>query len=134
MKIAYLGIKGLPSRYGADRVVEALVEQLAPDHELTVYCSARLTPPGTTVPGVRLVRVPALPGKFTHMTSVDFCAAWHAVLFGDYDVIHLHNIEASFVLPILKLRYPVVATAHGRITAGNKWRGAVAALLRTTEI
>jgi glycosyltransferase involved in cell wall biosynthesis len=134
VRIAYIGIKGLPSKGGAERVVEAIVQRLARRHEITVYCSNRYTPPDAIIPGVRLIRLPCLPGKHTHMTSVDFLAAWHAVLYGKYDLIHLHNIEAGFVLPILKLRYRVIATAHGRISAGNKWSRIPAAMMRLMEI
>jgi glycosyltransferase involved in cell wall biosynthesis len=48
------------------------------------------------------------------MTSLDFLAAWHALLVGDYDLVHLHNIEACFILPILRLKYKVISTAHAR--------------------
>ena len=37
------------------------------------------------------------------------------------------------MLPILRLRYPVVTTAHGRITAGNKWSEGAARLMRAME-
>lgn len=134
MKIAYIGIKGLPSKGGAERAVEAIAQRLSGRHELTVYCSSRYTPLQATVSGIRLIRLPCLLGKHVHMTSVDFLAAWHAVLFGNYDLIHLHNIEASFVLPILKLRYRVVATAHGRIKPGNKWGKISAAIMRFMEL
>jgi glycosyltransferase involved in cell wall biosynthesis len=133
MRIAYLGTKGLPARGGAERMVEAVTRRLAGRHTLTVYCTHQNTPPGTNRSGIRLQRLPALPSKYTYMTSADLLAAWHAVVFGDYDLIHLHHIEASFVLPILRLRYPVVATAHGRITAGSKWGQGTARLLRAME-
>ncbi|MCI0478519.1 MAG: glycosyltransferase family 4 protein, partial [Anaerolineales bacterium] len=55
------------------------------------------------------------------------------VLRGNYDLIHLHNIEASFVLPILKTRFKTIATAHGRMTPGNRWGRAATALLRAME-
>lgn len=134
MKIAYIGIKGLPSKGGAERVVEAVVQRLSGRHEITVYCSSRYTPPDANIPGVHLIRLPCLSGKHTHMTSVDSLAAWHAVLYGDYDLIHLHNIEASFVLPILKLRFKVVTTAHGRTTPGNKWGKIPTAIMQYMEI
>ena len=121
MKIAFIGIKGLPSQGGADRVVEAIVRLLAERHELTVYCSSCCTPRDSTVAGVHLVRVPSLPGKYTHMTVVDLLAAIHAVLWGSYDLVHVHNLEASFVIPLLKLRHRVVATAHGRTHTVEKW-------------
>jgi glycosyltransferase involved in cell wall biosynthesis len=133
MRIAYIGIKGLPPRWGADRVVEAIVQRLASRHEITVYCSGREIPPGTNYPGVRLVRVPCLPGKIMHMVSVNLISALHAVLIDKYDLIHLHNIEASFVLPLLRMRYKVVTTAHGRITPGNKWGKLAAGAMRMLE-
>ncbi len=133
MRIAYIGIKGLPSKGGAERVVEAVVQRLATRHEITVYCSSHYTSHDAQIPGVRLIRLPALPGKYTHMTSADFLAAWHAVLRDDYDLVHLHNIEAGFVLPILKLRYPVVFTAHGRITRVNKWGKIAATVMQSME-
>ncbi len=134
MKIAYIGIKGLPSKGGADRVVEAIVCRLSDRHKITVYCSKRYTTEDARIGGVRLIRVPCLSGKHTHMTSVNFMAACHAVLYGDYDLIHLHNIEASFVLPILRLKYAVVSTAHGRITQGSKWNKMAAAIMKSMVV
>jgi len=113
MKIAYMGIKGLPSKSGAERVVEAIVQRLARQHDITVYCSNHYTPLDFTMPGVRLIHVRTLTGKHLHSFSHDLFSAFHAVIFGDYDLIHLHNIESSFVLPILRLRYKVVVTSHG---------------------
>ena len=55
MKIAFIGIKGLPSKGGAERVVEAIVQRLSGQHTLTVYCSRYYTGPEARVPGVRLV-------------------------------------------------------------------------------
>ena len=133
MKIAYIGTKGLPPRGGADRVVEALVSRLAGQHEITVYCSSRYTPPDLQVPDIRLIRVPCLAGKHSHMTSVDFLSAWHAVTRGDYDLVHMHNIEASFILPVLKMRYKVVATAHGWPYLDEKWSRIARTMIRFTE-
>lgn len=134
MKVAYLGIKGLPAQFGADRVVEAIASRLSKRHDISVYCSDRYTSPKYSIDGIHLIRVPSLPGKFTHMTSVNFLAGWHAVIYCNYDLIHLHNTEASFILPLLKLRYRVVATAHGRITKGNKWNRTSVALMRSMEL
>jgi glycosyltransferase involved in cell wall biosynthesis len=120
MKIAFMGIKGLPSKGGAERVVEAIVQRLSGDHTLTVYCSRHYTAPEAFIPGVRLIRLPCLTGKYSHMTSLDLLVAWHALLLGDYDLIHLHNIEASFVLPVLRIKYKVISTAHGRHYLSSK--------------
>jgi glycosyltransferase involved in cell wall biosynthesis len=67
------------------------------------------------------------------MTTVDLIAAMHAVAKGDYDVIHMHNIEASFVLPLLKMRYKVVSTAHGWPYLDEKWGRIARTMIRLTE-
>lgn len=135
MKIAYLGIKGVvPARGGTERVVEALATRMRPlGITPTVYCARRNTPAATKLSGVKIVRLPALPGKYLRATSLDLLSALHAVAFGDYDLIHLHNSEASFVLPLLRLRYRVIATRHGSAYWRDKWGALAKALLRMTD-
>jgi len=114
LRVAYLGIKGLPARGGAERVVEAIVKRMpALGIEPIVYCGTRYTAHGTKIDGVKLVRLPTVPGKYTQQTVLDLLQALHAVFFGHYDLIHLHHNEAGFVIPLLRLRYKVVATSHG---------------------
>lgn len=113
-KIAFIGVKALPATAGADAVVEKIATSF--DHErfeAIVYVSSREVAEGTVVPGVRIIRVPSVPGKFTRATVTFLMAALHALFFGDYDVVNVHSVETSFVIPLLRLRYKVVATAHG---------------------
>ena len=116
MNIAYLGIKGLPARGGAERIVESIARRLSERHCVTVYCNQHYTNARIRFDPIRLIRLPSVPGKFTRMPTFDLIAAIHALGRGDYEVIHVHNLEASFVLPLLNLRYKTVATAHGRVT------------------
>ncbi len=115
MRIAYLGSKGLPSKSGTERVVEAIVSRLSGIHEITVYCDSRYTPKGTKVNGIHLIRIFTIKGKYTQATSLFFLSALHA-LVSRYDVIHLHSVDACFTLPILRLKYRVVSTSHGATT------------------
>lgn len=113
-KIAFIGVKALPATAAVDAVVQKIATSF--DHERfepTVYVSNKKVPKGTVVEGVRLIRVPSVPGKFTHATVTFLMAALHALFFGDYDLINIHSVETSFVIPLLRLRYKVVATAHG---------------------
>lgn len=86
MKIAYLGSKGLPSKSGTERVLEAIVLRLASQHELTIYCDSQYTPSNYHVPGVRLIRIPSIPGKHLRATVLFLLSAIHALLFGRYDL------------------------------------------------
>lgn len=133
MKIAIMGIKGLPAFGGAERVVEAVVTRLAQNHEFIIYCSMHHTPQNYHCPGIKLIRLPCLSGKYSHMLTFNFMAALHALLFGRYDIVHLHHVEACYVLPLIKLRYRIIATNHGRITKGNKWGKLAAVLMQSME-
>jgi len=133
-RIAYLGIKGLPSQAGVDRVVEAIVQGVDKQrYEPVVYCSAQVVPVGTTLPGIQLIRIRTLPGKHLHATSLFLFAALHALFLGNYAFIHLHNVEATFVLPLLRLRYRVMTTSHGPAQARDKWGEFAKFLIRLTE-
>jgi glycosyltransferase involved in cell wall biosynthesis len=112
MRIAYIGSKGLPSRSGTERVVEAITSRLAGKHELTVYCDSRYTPKGTKVDGIHLIRINTIRGKHIQATSLFFLSALHA-LFSQYDLIHVQGTDAGFIVPIIRLKYRVVSTAHG---------------------
>ncbi|MCL6582719.1 MAG: glycosyltransferase family 4 protein [bacterium] len=135
LKIAYLGIKGLPSKGGAERVVEPIVHALSSRQKLTVYCNSRYTPQGTKIGRVRLVRIPTLPGKYLQPVSFFILSALHALFKGNYDLIHVHNVEACFILPLLRIRYRVIATSHGSPirAARSKWGPLARTLMGLTE-
>jgi glycosyltransferase involved in cell wall biosynthesis len=133
MRIAYIGSKGLPSKSGTERVVEAIVSRLSGKHEITVYCDSRYTPKGTKVDGIHLIRIFTIKGKYTQATSLFILSAIHA-LFSRYDIIHVHSVEACFVLPLLRLKYRVVSTSHGsKRHARLKWGKIARFLLGLTE-
>ena len=130
----YLGDKGyFPCQYPMatyaamvsylDYQVGCIVQELKDRQELTVYCNSRYTSSDVKLPDVKLVRIPTLPGKHLQPVSLFILSALHALFKGNYDLIHLHNVEACFVLPLLRLRYRVIATSHGSPirAARNKW-------------
>jgi glycosyltransferase involved in cell wall biosynthesis len=134
-KIAFIGIKGLPSRAGADRVVEAIVARLDKSaYEISVYGSTGAIPKGTRMEGLRLVRVPTLHGKYLRPISLIILSAIHALCFGNYDVVHVHNVEACFVLPILRLRFKTISTSHAAPHRLKKWGRLARTLMRLTEL
>jgi glycosyltransferase involved in cell wall biosynthesis len=133
-RIAYLGIKGIPAQAGVDRVVEALVLGINKQKfQPVVYCSNRVVPRDLVLPGIELVLIATLPGKHLHAFSLFILAALHILLFGKYDLVHVHNVEATFVVPLLKLRYKVIATSHGTAHKLDKWGILAKLLIRLTE-
>jgi len=132
LRIAHIGSKGIPSSGGTERVVEALaVRQAAASHRVTVYGSALVTCSGW-YKGARNIAVRTAAGRHAGPTLLGIKCALHAVLLGDYDIVHVHGFENGFVLPILGLRYPTVMTFHGRGPVG-KWGRIAWTLMHSME-
>jgi len=135
LRIAIVGAKGLPSRSGVERVVEPLVQRLAKRHQVTVYCDARYTPADYVRNDLSIVRVGTVAGKHAQATSLFVHSALKALSADKHDVVHLHSVEAAVVAPVLTLRYPIVATAHGSPLRSTraKWGPTARALMGATE-
>ena len=133
LRIAHLGSKGIPSRGGTERVVEALARrQAAAGHRVTVYGSRRVCVSGA-VAGVRVLALPAVAHKYLGPVLLQLAGAAHALACGQYDVVHLHGAENGFVVPLLRLRYPVVTTNHGPAYLREKWSGPARAMIRAVD-
>ena len=133
LRIAHLGSKGLPSKGGTERVVEAIARrQAAAGHRVTVYGS-RLVCSSGMVDGVRVLALPTGSHKYLGPVWLQLAGAAHALSRGDYDVVHVHGAENGFVVPPLRLRYPVVTTNHGPAYLREKWSGPAKALIRAVD-
>jgi glycosyltransferase involved in cell wall biosynthesis len=113
MKIAYMGVKGLPSKSGTERVIEAIVKRLVGKFDITVYCDSDYTLPDAHYEGVKLIRIHTFTGRHLKPILLGIFSALHAVFLGDYDIIHMNGVENCFILPLLRLRYRVISTSHG---------------------
>ncbi len=131
MRIAHIGSKGLPSRGGTERVVEAIAVRHAAEHEVTVYGSRRVCSSGS-YRGVRVVALPVPKGKYLGPVALDILSALAAVWRG-YDVAHVHGSENAFVLPLLRLRSRVISTNHGRAYELQKWGATARRIMRMME-
>ncbi|HEU5334766.1 MAG TPA: DUF1972 domain-containing protein, partial [Terriglobales bacterium] len=118
MKIAILGTRGIPARYGG---FETLAEQLANrmatrGHQVTVYCRRPFTRPDDNLhSGVKRVILPTISRKhfdtifhtflsvlhvaFTHADVVLLCnvgnspLAWFPRLFGKPTILHVDGLD-----------------------------------------
>ena len=134
IKVGILGIKGLPAQAGVDRVVEAIVKRFpALGVFPTVFCDRSLTPESYSLNGATIVRVKSTSGKYLSAPTRFITSAFQALFSGDFDLIHLHNIEAGFILPLIRLKYPVVSTAHGFAYWRSKWGPIAKGIIRLTD-
>lgn len=126
MKIAILGTRGIPNRYGG---FEAFAEHLSRNlvergHDVTVYCRRAFTRPGDEKlidPRIKRVILLNIPGKHLDTPIHTFLSALH-VAFTDTEVVLICNVGNSPVAWIPRLfGKPVVLNVDGLDRQRRKW-------------
>ncbi len=109
MRIAIIGIRGLPPRYGgSETMVEELGNRLArAGHEVIAYCRHHNINDGEEFhdlyKGIRLIHLPSINTKNLDTITHSFLACWHIGLRNTADVVFILNPGHAVLLPILKL-------------------------------
>jgi glycosyltransferase involved in cell wall biosynthesis len=136
MKIAIVGTRGIPNRYGGfERFAEQISSRFADrGHEVTVYCrKAFVRPDDVYDRRVRRVIVPSLHQKHLDTWVSTFFAAVR-VAFSDADVVLLCNVANSPFAYIPRLfGKPVVLNVDGLDRKREKWKGLGAQVLHCCE-
>ena len=125
MRIAFIGIRSIPGRYGG---FETVATQLAPrlvrrGVDLTVYCQRRYTEPPrpASFEGVKLVHLPSLERRALEETSHEAASLAHAVT-RHYDAIYVFGMRATTLFAPLSLaRKNVVFNTDGHDWQRRKW-------------
>ena len=124
MKIAILGTRGIPARYGG---FETLAEQLsarlaARGHVVTVYCRRPFTTPQDAIaPGVRRVILPTISKKHFDTVFHTLLSVIH-VSFTDAEVVLICNVANGPLAWIPRLAgKPTVLNVDGFDRKRKKW-------------
>jgi glycosyltransferase involved in cell wall biosynthesis len=124
MRIAFLGIRGVPANYGG---FETFAEQLGArlvqrGHEVTVYGRDRyIDKKVRSYRGMRIVRLPAPASKYLETVVHSLYAAAHS-LRGRYDIVYVcnsANVPAVILLRLFGRR--VVLNVDGLEWQRAKW-------------
>ncbi|WP_052344435.1 DUF1972 domain-containing protein [Thermocrispum municipale] len=136
MRIAMIGTRGVPARYGGfetcvEEVGRRLVER---GHRVAVYCR---TTQGDERPdehlGMRLVHLPAVRHKVLETLSHTALSVLHARRARP-DVAFVFNAGNAPLLPVLRMaRIPVATHVDGLEWKRDKWRGAGSVYYRRAE-
>jgi Glycosyltransferase len=138
MRIALLGTRGVPARYGG---FETCVEQVGlrlvkAGHEVVVYCRSTGTDDGPKPAeheGMRLVHLPAMRKKALETLSHSALSASHLVRHRTDAAIVFNSANAVF-LPLLRARgIPVATHVDGLEWKRTKWQGVGRRYYRTAE-
>ena len=124
MRIAILGIRGVPANYGgfetfAEEFGKRLVQR---GHDVTVYGRDRSIPRGTRqYLGMRVVRLPAPRSKYLETVIHSLFAAFHAMT-ARFDVIYVCNVANVPAVILLRLAgQRVVLNVDGLEWEREKW-------------
>lgn len=122
MRIAILGTRGIPGRYGGfETFAEELSTRLvAAGHQVTVYCRTRGAEP-RSYRGVRLVHLPAIRHKYAETLSHTLLSVVHAAV-RRYDLVYVCNSANAplCLIPWLSGK-PVVLNVDGLEWKRAKW-------------
>ena len=125
MKVAMIGTRGVPARYGGfETAIEEIGQRMARDgDEILVYCRGAEEPIATYL-GMNLIHLPAVSGKAIETLSHTFLSVLDLVLRRrrNVDVAIVFNSANSVFLPILRLfRIPVAVHVDGLEWQRAKW-------------
>ena len=125
MKVAILGTRGIPARYGGfETLAEQLANRLAErGHLVTVYCRRPFTRPDDVLhPGVRRVILPTISRKHFDTIFNTFLSVFH-VGFGNAEAVLLCNVGNSPLAWIPRLLgKPTVLHVDGLDRKRKKWK------------
>lgn len=139
MRIAMIGQKGVPGRFGGieTHVTELSTRLVRAGFAVTAYCRAWYTQEESDrFNGIDLVTLPSLPTKHLDAISHTLFATLHACIFVRPDVYHFHGVGPSLLSWLPKLLAPkatVVSTFHCIDRHHAKWGWFARMMLRFGE-
>jgi glycosyltransferase involved in cell wall biosynthesis len=114
IKVAMIGLKGLPAVGGGAAVGENIISNLYTKCEFSVFSVRSHVIDENESKFYKQIIFNKFPFiKSFNLFMYYFKSAIYVLFKGDYDIIHVHHIAGSFILPILKLKYKVILTSHG---------------------
>jgi glycosyltransferase involved in cell wall biosynthesis len=140
LRIAMVGQKGIPARYGGvETHVENIAVRLAArGHDVTVFCRSRVRGDASGANGdyrgVHLLYRGSVNTKHLDAASHTFISALESSCRHHFDVVHLHGIGPAAFAPVAGLfGRKVVSTFHALDWRQVKWGGRAKSLLRRGE-
>ncbi len=136
MKIAFMGIRGIPASYsGFETFVEGISTRLAKKgYDVTVYNrSTHVTYKDPMYKGVKLVRLPTIPTKHLDTIIHTFLSVILG-MFKRYDIVYICGVGNSLLSCILRLMgTKVVLNVDGADWERKKWGWFARWFLRMSE-
>jgi glycosyltransferase involved in cell wall biosynthesis len=137
MRIAMIGTRGVPARYGGfETAIEEIGQRLAAQgHEVVVYCRGAEDPGQRSYLGMELVHLPAARRKTLETLSHTALSVAHLLRQRRrVDAALVFNAANAPFVPLLRLRrIPVAVHVDGLEWRRSKWKGAGRRYYRAVE-
>lgn len=136
--VAVLGLRGVPATWGGvERQCEELYSRLAAaGFPVTIFCRSAYVPPGRRLyKGIRLIRLPTLPGKHLE-TLAHTLLACCCLPRTPCDIVHVYSQGPALFTPLIRLLAPqsrIFFTCGGLDWQRRKWSGPASHVLRLGE-
>jgi glycosyltransferase involved in cell wall biosynthesis len=133
MKIAMLGLKGIPYPEGIENFTEQVGWRLAErGHQITVYVRPYVEV-DKSYRGMQIKRLPSINTKHLDALTHTFLSTVSAVC-SDFDIVHFHALGPSIfsIIPRMK-RIKTVVHVHGLDWQRKKWGKIAKMCLRASE-
>ncbi|MBD3169552.1 MAG: glycosyltransferase [candidate division Zixibacteria bacterium] len=136
MKIAIMGVRGIPAKGGGfETCAEQTAVRFAENHEVYVYCRKHKSNwKENTYKGVNLVKLGSLNTKHFDTLSHTLFSIVHLLFYTDIKVVHLYNSANAIFLPLLKIfGIKTAVSVDGLEWKRLKWNWMVRVYLRIAE-
>ncbi len=120
--IAIIGLKGIPAYGGSARAGENMMFFLKDQFRFVVFNTSTHTDRASGIyDGIeqivfRRFFIRKLNTLYYYIRTLLYC-----LFKGGFDVIHVFHVDAAFIIPLLRLRYPVVAGHRASPYLADKW-------------
>ena len=114
------GVNYFPPKGGTSRVVENLMLQLKDKYHITIYCYKH-PEAKNHIDGINVVEFRQLAKGSIGSMLYFLISSFHILLFGKADFIHAHKTDCAIFIPLLRLRFKVIATSHEAPYKRDKW-------------
>jgi len=135
MKIAFCVLKNPSFGGGIEKYTFELGSRLVQrGHEVTVYSMRHYGRLPREIRGMRIVGIPCVPVRCLEKLSASAMAAFHVMLNGKFDIVHLHHVGPGSFAWIPKLRgAKCVFQSHGLAWRSNPWGAGGSMFLHALE-
>lgn len=131
--IGVIGLKGLPAHGGAATVGENIIKNLNEHYTFFVYATSTHTTGKFEEKNIKQVVFKKFPINQLNTLYYYFVSVLHALFIANYDLIHIHHSDSGLFVPLLKLKYKVIGTTHGRGQFNDKWGAGTRIFLNISE-